>query len=91
MHPDDATKLGLAEGAKATCRSAGGQLDVTVEIDDNVRRGTATLPHGYGQRFRDSAPIGPPINRLTASAHCEPLTRTPFHKYVPVHIEAAVA
>ncbi len=91
MHPDDAAMLGLAAGAKATCRSSQGQLEVTVELDDNIRRGTATLPHGYGQRFRDSAPIGPPINRLTASAHCEPLTRTPFHKYVPVHIEPVAA
>jgi hypothetical protein len=89
LHPDDAATLGLAHGAKATCRSATGQLDVTVELDDNLRRGTASLPHGYGQRFRGSAPIGPAINRLTASAHCEPLSRTPFHKYVPVHIEPA--
>ena len=50
------------------------------------RRGTATLPHGYGQRYRDNAPAGPQINRLTAAAHCDPLTWTPFHKYVPVHL-----
>jgi anaerobic selenocysteine-containing dehydrogenase len=91
IHPEDASRLGLTEGGKATCRSAQGQLDVAVELDDCVRRGTATLPHGYGQRFRDSAPIGPQLNRLTAGAHCEPLTRTPFHKYVPVHIEPARA
>ena len=91
LHPDDAMKLGLVEGSNATCRSSRGKIDVTVEIDDNIRRGTATLPHGYGQRFRDSAPIGPELNRLTASAHCEPLTHTPYHKYVPVHIEAVAA
>lgn len=89
IHPDDALSLGLSNGDKAICRSARGQLEVTLEIDDCIRRGTATLPHGYGQRFRDSPPIGPQLNRLTESAHCEALTRTPFHKYVPVYIESA--
>jgi anaerobic selenocysteine-containing dehydrogenase len=86
LHPADAQKLGLSNGARASCRSATGEVEVVVELDDNLRRGTATLPHGYGQRYRDSTPTGPQINRLTAAAHCDPLTRTPFHKYVPVHI-----
>ena len=87
LHPADAQSLGLAGGARAKCRSATGELQVVVDLDDNVRRGTATLPHGYGQRYAGNGPFGPQINRLTASAHCDPLTRTPFHKYVPVHIE----
>ena len=86
LHPADAQELGLTDGARASCRSATGELQVVVELDDNLRRGTATLPHGYGQRFHDSAPVGPQINRLTAATHCDPLTRTPFHKYVPVDI-----
>ncbi|MBL8420940.1 MAG: molybdopterin-dependent oxidoreductase [Dechloromonas sp.] len=87
LHPADAQHLGLADGALAKCRSATGELQVMVECDDSLRRGTATLPHGYGQRYGGNGPFGPQINRLTASAHCDPLTRTPFHKYVPVHIE----
>ena len=88
LHPEDAATLGLSDGAKAMCRSATGELQVTVELDDNLRRGTATLPHGYGQRFADGEPTGPQLNRLTTGAHCDPLTRTPYHKYVPVFIEA---
>ena len=91
LHPADAQELGLIEGARAHCRSATGELQVVVELDDNLRRGTATLPHGYGQRYRGSEPVGPQINRLTAAAHCDPLTRTPFHKYVPVHIVPVIA
>ncbi|MBP9907293.1 MAG: hypothetical protein KBF66_17230 [Rhodoferax sp.] len=41
-------------------------LEVTVEIDDALRRGVVTLPHGYGVSFQNSKPIGPPINRLTS-------------------------
>ncbi len=91
LHSADAQKLGLTDGARASCRSATGEVQVVVELDDNLRRGTVTLPHGYGQHYRDSAPAGPQINRLTAAAHCDPLTRTPFHKYVPVHIAPITA
>jgi hypothetical protein len=47
-----------------------------------------TLPHGYGMRYRGGAPVGPQLNRLTASDHCDPLARTPFHKHVPVRVIA---
>ena len=52
-----------------------------------MRRGVVTLPHGYGQRYGGGPPMGPAVNRLTSAAHCDPLSKTPMHKYVPVHIE----
>lgn len=91
MHPDDAGALLLAEGAAAICESDTGRISVVIEHDDAVRRGTVTLPHGYGMRYRGSAPIGPELNRLTRSDHCDPLTRTPYHKYVPVRVLAETA
>jgi anaerobic selenocysteine-containing dehydrogenase len=88
MHPADASALGLVDGARATCASDGGELEVTIQLDDTVRTGMVTLPHGYGMRYRDGAPNGPQINRLTSSEHCDPLARTPYHKHVPVTIRA---
>ncbi|HVL01001.1 MAG TPA: molybdopterin-dependent oxidoreductase [Dongiaceae bacterium] len=87
MHPDDAVELQVADGDRVLCASDRGAIEVVVEIDDSVRRGVVTLPHGYGMRYQNSEPLGPELNRLTSSAHCDPFTRTPFHKYVPVHIE----
>lgn len=86
MHPDDARALGLADGSRARCTSATGSIEVTIEVDDSVRTGMVTLPHGYGMRYQGGAPLGPEINRLTASEHCDPLARTPYHKHVPVTI-----
>jgi len=86
MHPDDATRLGLATGGRVVCTSATGELEVSIEIDDSVRPGMVTLPHGYGMRYQGGAPQGPQLNRLTASEHCDPLARTPYHKHVPVQI-----
>lgn len=86
MHPDDARSLTLSEGERAICQSVRGEIEVSIELDEGLRRGMVTLPHGYGMRYKDSAPIGPQLNRLTAGSHCEPFSKTPYHKYVPVHI-----
>jgi anaerobic selenocysteine-containing dehydrogenase len=91
MHPEDAERLGIDNGDKALCRSARDSIEVVVDVDDSVRPGMVTLPHGYGMRFKGSAPIGPELNRLTDSEHCDPLSRTPFHKHVPVRIEKLAA
>ncbi|ABN00970.1 MULTISPECIES: molybdopterin oxidoreductase family protein [pseudomallei group] len=86
IHPDDAAALGVADGDKLVCASATGSIEVVAELDDSVRRGMVTLPHGYGMRYKGGPPVGPELNRLTSGAHCDPLSRTPYHKYVPVHL-----
>jgi anaerobic selenocysteine-containing dehydrogenase len=86
MHPEDARALDLSDGAEAICQSARGEIEVTIEVDDTVRRGVVTLPHGYGMRYQGSGPIGPRINVLTSGDACDPSTKTPYHKYVPVHV-----
>lgn len=89
MHPEDAAALQLADGEQALCTSARDSIAVVIEVDDSVRRGVVTLPHGYGNSYQGGAPIGPELNRLTSAEHCDPLSRTPYHKYVPVHIRKA--
>ncbi|MGK2858781.1 MAG: molybdopterin-dependent oxidoreductase [Thermoanaerobaculia bacterium] len=91
MHPDDARARGLAKGARALCASDTAAIEVVVDVDDSVRPGMVTLPHGYGMRYRGGEPQGPQINRLTASDHCDPLARTPYHKHVPVTVRAVEA
>jgi anaerobic selenocysteine-containing dehydrogenase len=88
MHPGDARERGLSSGSRVICESDTGQVEVTIELDDSLRPGMVTLPHGYGMRYRGGAPVGPQLNRLTASEHCDPLARTPFHKHVPVRVTA---
>lgn len=89
MHPDDARERGLVSGARALCTSDTGELEVIVELDAGLRPGMVVLPHGYGMRYGGGDPDGPQINRLTASDHCDPIARTPFHKHVPVRVRAA--
>ncbi|MCA9533805.1 MAG: molybdopterin-dependent oxidoreductase [Myxococcales bacterium] len=88
IHPEDAQALELEDGVRARVTSARGAIEVTVQRDESVRRGMVTLPHGHGMRYGDSEPLGPALNQLTSSEHCEPFTRTPYHKHVPVRVEA---
>jgi anaerobic selenocysteine-containing dehydrogenase len=48
LHPDDAEKLGLADGALARVSSRTGSVTVPIEITDSVRPGVVSIPHGWG-------------------------------------------
>jgi anaerobic selenocysteine-containing dehydrogenase len=48
VHPDDAARLGLAEGQPARLSGRVGDLDAVVEVTDAVMRGVVSLPHGWG-------------------------------------------
>ncbi len=48
VHPEDAARLGLADGARATLAANGRRLDVTVEVNGTLRPGVVSLPHGWG-------------------------------------------
>jgi anaerobic selenocysteine-containing dehydrogenase len=48
IHPDDAARTGVADGAKAVIRSKAGQLVAPVEVSDEMMPGVVCLPHGWG-------------------------------------------
>jgi anaerobic selenocysteine-containing dehydrogenase len=51
VHPDDAERLGLADGAPARVRSRVGEVAIDVEITDGIRPGVVSIPHGFGQNL----------------------------------------
>jgi anaerobic selenocysteine-containing dehydrogenase len=48
IHPDDATRLGLADGGDAMVRSRTGVVRAPVEITDAIMPGVVSIPHGWG-------------------------------------------
>ena len=48
LHPDDGSRLGLADGSVATVSSAAGSIDVPVELTDAVMPGVVCIPYGWG-------------------------------------------
>ncbi|CAN5741885.1 molybdopterin-dependent oxidoreductase [soil metagenome] len=57
VHPADAERWGLTDGAIATLAGRVGSLEAPVEVTDAVRRGVVSLPHGWGHGV-DGARLG---------------------------------
>ena len=48
VHPEDASRLGLTDGANAKVASRVYSVEVPVEITDSVMKGVVSIPHGWG-------------------------------------------
>ncbi len=48
VHPDDATRVGIADGQSALLENHVCQAEVTVHTSDEMRPGVVSLPHGWG-------------------------------------------
>jgi len=94
IHPNDAIKIGVLNDNYALIKSEKHQIKVKIEYDNAMNLGFVSLPHGYGFDYIDAEKPtkimqnGPKINMLTSSENCDPITKTPYHKYVPVSIES---
>lgn len=95
LHPDDAARLGLTDGAPATVTSRVGQLTVPVELTDGIRPGVVSIPHGWGHaapgvRLRVATEhAGVNTNVLTDEAAFDAVTGNAVLNGIPVSIVAA--
>jgi anaerobic selenocysteine-containing dehydrogenase len=95
VHPDDAARLGLEDGAEATVRSAAGEVLAPVEVTDAIMPGVVSIPHGWGHDVagtrlsvaREHAGVN--CNLLTGTAEVEPLSGNAILNGVPVEVEPA--
>ncbi len=47
IHPDDGAAAGVVSGRPVTVRSANGELTGIAKVDDSIRRGAVSIPHGH--------------------------------------------
>ncbi|HYF27654.1 MAG TPA: molybdopterin-dependent oxidoreductase [Baekduia sp.] len=92
VHPDDANRLGLVDGAAACIRSRVGEIELPVEVTDEMRPGVVSAPHGWGHdvagaqlRVAAERP-GANTNVLTDELDLEPLTGTAVLNGIPVEV-----
>lgn len=90
VHPEDAEAMGLSDGEWARCESRRGSVVVRIEVNDSVRPGCVTLPHGYGMEHPsdggDRRRTGAHINYLSSAEDMDPVAGTPYHKHIPVRL-----
>jgi anaerobic selenocysteine-containing dehydrogenase len=93
VNPEDAKELGLKDGAGARIRSRVGEVEAPVQISDEMMRGVASLPHGWGHSAPDSrmavarANAGVSMNDLTDEQLLDPLSGNAVLNAIPVTIE----
>ncbi len=92
IHPDDAAGLNLGSGSRAMITTPTGEANVLIEISDRMKHGYVSLPNGLGLDYPDedghSQPTGISPNELTSTKDKDKFAGTPWHKSVPVRIEA---
>lgn len=92
VHPDDAGRLGLADGGRARITADGGSLEVPVEVTDSIRAGVVSLPHGWGHDRAGtrlsvaSAAPGANVNQLLDGTRLDPLSGTAVLNGFPVEV-----
>jgi anaerobic selenocysteine-containing dehydrogenase len=97
IHPDDAGRLGVADGDAVRIKGAGGEVTAPVEVTDVVRRGVVSLPHGWGHdrpgtRMRHAAiDPGVNVNQLLDGSLLDPLSGNAVLNGVPVELVPVTA
>ena len=93
IHPDDASRLGLADGARARVASRAGAIEIPVEVTDGIMPGVASIPHGWGHDAPDlqmqiaAAHAGANSNRLTDELVLDPLSGNTVLNGIPIVVQ----
>jgi anaerobic selenocysteine-containing dehydrogenase len=94
VHPDDATRHGLTDGAVARVRSRVGAITLPVEVTDDLMRGVVSIPHGWGHGVDGvgwnvaAGHAGANSNVLSDELAVEPISGTAILNGIPVEVEA---
>ncbi len=92
VHPDDATRIGLKDGSTATVSSSAGSVALPVVINDGIRPGVVSIPHGWGHSSPGTTQSvarrnpGVNVNILTPSNVVDPLSGTSQLTGIPVTV-----
>ncbi|MFF7450789.1 MULTISPECIES: molybdopterin-dependent oxidoreductase [unclassified Streptomyces] len=92
IHPEDAERLGVADGAAVCVKGAGGEVIAPAEVTDGVRPGVVSLPHGWGHDrpgTRLTHALKEPgvnVNQLLDGSLLDPLSGNAVLNGIPVQL-----
>jgi anaerobic selenocysteine-containing dehydrogenase len=95
VHPDDAHRIGIADGDDVRVTSAAGAIVLPAEVTDAVRSGVVSIPHGWGhgidgtRMVTAAANAGANSNILARSDLFDPLSGNAVLNGTPVELERA--
>lgn len=93
IHPDDAQRLGIADGVEVEVSSRVGSIRVPAEVTDTVMPGVVSVPHGFGHG-RDGVQLqvarelaaGASVNDIVDERRYDRLTGMAILNGVPVTV-----
>ncbi|MFJ9102892.1 molybdopterin oxidoreductase family protein [Streptomyces sp. NPDC102405] len=97
IHPEDAERLGLKDGAAVRLKGAGGEVVTEAEVTDGVRPGVVSLPHGWGHNrpgTRLSHALKDPgvnVNQLLDGSLLDPLSGNAVLNGIPIKLAVVAA
>jgi anaerobic selenocysteine-containing dehydrogenase len=80
IHPDDGAAAGVVNGQRVTVRSANGELTGIAKVNDSIRRGAVSIPHGHHAAN---------VNRLTNKDDIDVVTGMVRYSGIPVSLHPA--
>nr|NIR35275.1 molybdopterin oxidoreductase family protein [Actinomycetota bacterium]NIT94518.1 molybdopterin oxidoreductase family protein [Actinomycetota bacterium]NIU18126.1 molybdopterin oxidoreductase family protein [Actinomycetota bacterium]NIU64772.1 molybdopterin oxidoreductase family protein [Actinomycetota bacterium]NIV54612.1 molybdopterin oxidoreductase family protein [Actinomycetota bacterium] len=94
IHPDDAGRIGVADGETIRVTSITGSVEAPAEVTDAIRPGVVSLPHGWGHGVAGTnlsvASTRPGVNSnvLTDPGEIDPLSGNAVLNGIPVELAA---
>jgi anaerobic selenocysteine-containing dehydrogenase len=95
VHPDDAARNGIADGAPVVVASGSGQIELAAEVTDAIMPGVVSIPHGWGHdsdgaqlRVASRRP-GVNSNVLAGTERFDPLSGNAVLNGIPVTLTPA--
>jgi len=95
LHPTDAARLQLDDGAAVRVESAVGAIELPVEITAAIMPGVVSVPHGYGHHregirlgVAQGQAAGVSVNDITDAAQVDRLTGVAVLNGLPVRLQA---
>ncbi len=92
VHPDDAARLGLGDGADVRVSSASGAIVLPAEVTDAVMPGVVSTPHGWGHNIEGTQMTtaarnaGANSNLLARTDLFDPLSGNAVFSGIPVEL-----
>ncbi|MDI1272688.1 molybdopterin oxidoreductase family protein [Polaromonas sp.] len=97
VHPDDAKRLGLMDGALARISNQGRSIEAQVHVSEEMMPGVVSLPHGWGHGLPGTRMAlaaerpGVNLNALLDEDWRDPLSGNAVLSGVPVELHAVSA
>ncbi|MDI1340101.1 molybdopterin oxidoreductase family protein [Polaromonas sp.] len=97
VHPDDAKRLGLTDGAPARISNQGRSIEAQVQVSEEMMPGVVSLPHGWGHGLPGTRMAlaaerpGANLNALLDEDWRDPLSGNAVLSGVPVELQAVSA